>query len=461
MPLFRLDLPKPAAWPPPRDPTTVAEALAYARRRDPIGDWAHTILALMYLAAMPLAPALTAVTGVGLAGYAILRLPHTWRTYTVLLRDPILWILVAFVSWYALSLTWSSDPAQGRDELRAARALATPLVLWPVIHRAPWLITALLVGVIAQNGAQLANFLGWIENAKYNTPDRLGGLLHPVQTGAWCAAALCWFTAAVLNGRGRGRWLALLGAGATAAGLVATGSRGPWLAAAVALPALVITVALRRPESRRAALALAALAIVGSVAAWPLARARIVTRLQTAGAEVKAAQQDDVYWSSAGLRTAMWSWAWSAFEEHPVRGIGAGGYRNYVATHPTFLAAVELAPVKQKPKRAKYMLRDHPHSTYLHLLGCTGLIGGSLFAAAGILALGRCGRSASDHPYFDGTLFVLLTWLIGAALDCYHLNGQLVGLLGLVVALTLKHRLPVGYTVPEPHPPPGQTPETG
>ena len=125
MPLFRLDLPKPAAWPPPRDPTTVAEALAYARRRDPIGDWAHTILALMYLAAMPLAPALTAVTGVGLAGYAILRLPHTWRTYTVLLRDPILWILVAFVSWYALSLTWSSDPAQGRDELRAARAVAT------------------------------------------------------------------------------------------------------------------------------------------------------------------------------------------------------------------------------------------------------------------------------------------------------------------------------------------------
>ena len=54
MPLFRLDLPKPAAWPPPRDPATVAEALAYARRRDPIGDWAHTILALMYLAAMPL-----------------------------------------------------------------------------------------------------------------------------------------------------------------------------------------------------------------------------------------------------------------------------------------------------------------------------------------------------------------------------------------------------------------------
>ncbi len=434
----------------------MAEALAYARRRDPIGDWAHTILALMYLAALPLAPALTAVTGVGLAAYAILRLPHTWRTYTVLLRDPILWILAAFVGWYALSLAWSSDPAQGRDELRAARALATPLVLWPVIHRAPWLITAVLIGVIAQNGAQLGHFLGWLEKAKYNTPDRLGGLLHPVQTGAWCAAALCWFTAAVLSGRGRWRWLALLGAAATAAGLVATGSRGPWLAAAVALPALVIMVALGRPQSRRAALALAALAIVAAAAAWPLAGERIKSRVQTAVAEVTAARRDGVYWSSAGLRTAMWSWAWSAFEAHPVRGIGAGGYRNFVATHPTYLAAAQ-----RKPRQAAYMLRDHPHSTYLHLLGCTGLIGGSLFAAAGILALGRCGRSASDHPYFDGTLFVLLTWLIGAVFDCYHLNGQLVGLLGLVVALTLKHRLPVGYTVPEPRRPPGQTPETG
>ena len=123
--------------------------------------------------------------------------------------------------------------------------------------------------------------------------------------------------------------------------------------------------------------------------------------------------------------------------------------------HPAFLEAAT-----RKPEHAPYMLRSHPHSTYLHLLGCTGLIGGSLFAAVGLLARGRSWHTPADSPYVDGTLFVLLTWLIGAVFDCYHLNGQLSGLFAVIVTLTLKHRLPGGYTVPEPSPARGQPPHT-
>ena len=145
--------PKPVAWPPPhpRDADAVNQTLAYARARDPYGDAIHTAYAMAYLFTLPLGTSPKDIVWAGLGICALVRFPFIWRCYTTLLRNPLAWLMVAWTAWQALSMAWSPDRAAGFDELAAFRVLAGPLLLWPVLDRATWLIGALLVGVFGQN----------------------------------------------------------------------------------------------------------------------------------------------------------------------------------------------------------------------------------------------------------------------------------------------------------------------
>ena len=112
------------------------EALRYGREYDWIGHHIATILAMVYLFLLPLMTMpKDAAFGV-LAGWTIIRLPHTWRSYGALARMPILWVTLAWVGWQALSFLWSSDLSQAWDEFKVQRMLVTPLLLWPILDRA-------------------------------------------------------------------------------------------------------------------------------------------------------------------------------------------------------------------------------------------------------------------------------------------------------------------------------------
>jgi O-antigen ligase len=387
----------------------------------------HTLLAATYLFLLPLATTPKDVAAGALLAWALLRLPRIWRCYAALVRDRLVWLLAAWAAWRGLSLLWSPDPGAGWDEIQAFRVLATPLVLWPILDRGPWLVGALLAGVFAQNLVQLGQGLE-IFGLEAAVNDRLPGLVHPIHTGAFCVAAMCWHLGALLRGPGAPgrRWWPLSAASATGlaaatGGLVFSGSRGPWISAALAVPLGLAVTAVRRPWARRRALALAGLALVGAVGAWFAAEDLVTNRVQQAVTEMRAAAAGD-YETEVGFRLTSWSSAWAVFLDRPFTGAGAGGYSSARAA-----LSGGAAPTSAL----------HAHSLYLHELATTGAPGALLLLAVIVGTLRRAIGLRPDHPYADGTLFALIGWLVGAQFDCYQLAGNMFGLFAFMVALTL------------------------
>jgi O-antigen ligase len=428
---IRRDITRPPAWPPPADRAALAAAVHYCRLRDPIGHVVHTILAATYLFLLPLATSPKEVASGLLLLWTLIQLRHTWSCYTALVRDRLVWLLVAWAAWHGLCLLWSPDPAAGWDELQAFRVMVAPLALWPVLDRAPWLVGALLAGVFAQNLVQLGQGLEVLGLAA-RANDRLPGLIHPIQTGAFCAAAMCWHIGALLSrpmAPGRRGWFLAgvsgVGLAAAAGGLVFSGSRGPWISAAIAVPLGLAVTSLRRPSARRPALALALIGLVSLVAVWLAARDFVTMRVDQAVADVQAAASGD-YESDVGRRIRRWSAAWRLFVDSPVTGTGGGGY----ATSIEELGYERLAESDH-----------HAHSFYMHELATAGSPGALLLLAIIVLTLRRAIRDLPNHLYTDGTLFALISWLIGAQFDCYQLAGTMFGLFTFIVALTLPHGL--------------------
>ncbi len=450
-------------------PGSVQEALRYGREHDWIGHHVATVLAMIYLFLLPLATMpKDAAFGV-LAGWTLIRLPHTWRSFCAFKGMPIAWGLLAWVGWQALSFTWSHNLSQAWDELKVQRMLVTPLLLWPILDRAPWLVMAALAGALAQNGVQVMQELGWLA-VHTSGEGRLRGLIHPIHSAMWFGVAMVWHLSAILNTRGRWRWASLLLLVISAAGLIATGSRGPWIGTAVALFAAMIVIPLRRPKTLRAALILAMAGTAGLVITWILGQGMIRPRLAEAQHEINEARHQEVYWTSAGLRLGLWSWAAEVWRSSPIIGVGAGGFPQAYQSLDSFHHACEIARdrsmreevdgydaaveagrdvtrlrgykrgMRLYDNRFDYLTRDHAHSTYMHALASEGLVGFLLIVVVLLIIAWQCWNDRSDHPYSDGMLFTLICWIVGALFDCYELNGHQLGLIALVAALTLPGR---------------------
>jgi hypothetical protein len=396
----------------------------------------HVALACAYLFLLPLLTAPKDAALALLCIVAIARLGTTWRSYAAVARAPIVWLLFAWLVWHGLSIAWSSDVEQGLDEWRTFRVVLVPLVLWPGLDRVTWLIAAFLAGVAAHNivqGMQLSHLFG-LEPDKNG---RLDGLIHAIQLGAMCASAMCWQLAAVLRGSGPFRWLSLAGLLMALAGLIFTGSRGPWLAALVALPLTAIMIVSRGPSgiSRRVVLAIASLTLVGAVAAWIVAGPAVSQRISEAIDQSRAALSTGDFDSNVGLRLANWMWSIRFFRDHPVIGIGAGSFQDSVRQTPEYRKLVE-----DEPDDAEKFARDHAHSTYLQILSGQGLIGALVLASLLLLAIHQAWRDPDDHVYAVASLGALVSWIIGGLTDCYHLNGHTFGLLAMILAVTLPRR---------------------
>ena len=470
MKLLRRDLPKPPCWPPLTDPREIAASLSYVRAIDPIGGKIHQIAAIAYCATLPLVTAGNGVTFAILALVAVVRLPFTWRCYNPLLCVGTILSAALFVGWYALSASWSSDPAQGLDELRAARVMALPFMLWPVIDQVIWYIGAALAGVAAQNIVQGMQHLGLVAYG-HGASGRLGGLIHPIQTGAWCAAAMCWhLSAAVVARSPRVKILSLIGLMLAAAGLLATGSRGPWLAAAVATPMTATVIMIRRQEARKPIAGLAVLGIILFATVWLARPSFLAERVGGAWKEYRAAVENQEYWTSAGSRIGFWTWAIDIWKQSPVIGEGAGSYKTELDRLPQYQAALERArnsalvegtgdagellieddrdpaaagedALAEGERRVQlYLDHDHAHSTYFQTLAGTGIIGIALLLGLLALTARQIWRDPPTHWYVDATMGVLIVWMIGAAFDCYNLNGHLLGMLALIMTATLPNR---------------------
>ena len=414
--------------------TGLVDAWTDCRLRDPIGHYFHTAFALLYVLLLPLATAPKDIAWAALAVTTVARLPRIHRCFAAPCRDRLIWLLLAWAAWHGISILWSADPAAGLDEWGAFRVVLTPLLLWPVLDHAALFIGAFLVGVIGANLIQLTQQFHWFgQKPCFN--GRLDGWLHAVHTGAICAAAICWHLSAILKGRRWLRWLSLLGAAAAMAGLIRSGSRGPWLAIAATLPLGLLLIGFTTRRLRRAILVIALVGVVGAGVAWVATGDFVTTRIHQATDDIRKAIDGD-FDSDVGARLARWAGAWKVFTDSPLLGTGAGGFGHAIG---------ELGYRDVSPEG------HHAHSVYMHVLACTGLPGVLFLAGVVVMSVRRVFKCRPEHVYSIGTMLVLITWLVGAAFDAYHLNGNMFGLFTLIVALTLPgHRNDSGGHEPQP-----------
>jgi O-antigen ligase len=429
MPLFR-DVPSPPLWPPPRDAEGVQAALRYARERDPIGHTTHTILAMIYLFLLPLTTMPKDAAFIVLVAYTLARVHCTLPATLYLARDRLGQLFVLWAGWHALSLLWSSDVAEdGMVEVRAFRVVLTGLILWPVLDRLGLLILAFLGGVLAQNGFQLLQGLGWL-GFEPDFNERLEGLVHPIHAGSVCLAAICWHLSAVIRARGKLQILSAVALLLAGAGLITSGSRGPWLAAAVSLPLMLVVIAWKRPTTRKIVIGLGAAGIVGTAALWFFGGDFVTRRTEEAVADLRASLDGDLD-TNLGVRFALWGAALDLAREDPFTGAGAGDFGEGVES----LGRDEL-------------LGDafHAHSLYMHELATTGIPGALLATAVVVFAIVRSFRDRPDTAWSLGTPFVLIGWAVATIFDAYHLNGHMFGLFAFALAIITPGRPPVTPT---------------
>ncbi len=407
---------------------------ADARRADSRGHALHLGAAALYLVLLASTTAGKDFGAIPLIVVALLRLRHTAPCYAILLRDWIVLGMAAWIAALALSLLWSSDPAMGAEHLRAFRPVIVSLALWPLLDRPRPLVAAFVAGCLVQvvvQGLQAAEVLGLSPGMN----GRLYGTLHPIQTATMLAAASlwCWAGVATTPARRPGWLVALLIAGtATAVGVVLTGSRGPWIALAVAGAWLAAVCLVRIPRSRPRVLVGAAMLLVAGLAAWPVVGGFVQHRVEQARADLAAAG-DGRFDTDVGFRLESYRVAASLAAEHPLVGHGAGSF------------GVEA--VRKSPEFDWSMI-PNAHSVWLTSAVETGvpvlIMVLALFTAATL----RNARRAATDPLAAGTSAVLVLLVVAGCFDTAHHSGSMNGLIQLALVLSIPAAGPARRTQP-------------
>ncbi|MEZ6243853.1 MAG: hypothetical protein R3B57_12520, partial [Phycisphaerales bacterium] len=249
----------------------LADAFAHQHERDEIGVRLQTLFALGALVSLTTTNTAAEIGFAPLAVYSLIRLANTWRSLISLFQQPATICCLGYLAWAATSLLWTPDVAHGLDELAMVRALSVGMMLWPVLEHRRWLIAALAIGFAVGNVLQIAHAVGTALDQTWMPWDRWEGRnsvwWDPVVGGTILTGALGLHLPSAFMGRGRTQWLALGGSSLAAFGVLATGSRGAWLAAGV-LTLIVMGVTLVRlirrtqPHARRTLLPLVGVALV-------------------------------------------------------------------------------------------------------------------------------------------------------------------------------------------------------
>ncbi|HKK72625.1 MAG TPA: O-antigen ligase family protein [Candidatus Krumholzibacteria bacterium] len=280
-----------------------------------------------------------------------------------------LWLVAVALGWTALSTAslWTRDVVGLAGDAPWSKGLkqtvllaffaAAALAYAQVVRRAGWrgleraasigLAIAVLAGLV-----QAVTFhlqipgSSWLERLSSSNPsiaagsaelylgDRFVGIPRmrgpfpePLHFGSYLVAVLPVTLAAAVVSRGTGRVArAVLGALGLLC-LVMTFSRGAWVGAATVaglVAVAMLTGRLPAPDRRLLALGLVAIVVLGAVA-WPVLTG--VGWHEVPGIVAQRVAQSAVGHDMSNL-TRFWSWgvAWELFREHPIHGVGFGGF---------------------------------------------------------------------------------------------------------------------------------------
>lgn len=183
-----------------------------------------------------------------------------------------------------------------------------------------------------------------------------------------------------------------------------SGSRGGWLA----LPALAIVFAWYARDKLKAwqLATLGVLLTAFCLAAWYVPQSGVHARIDEAAQEISDYFNKHEVDTSVGQRLEMWKAAWMIFRQHPVLGVGMGGFS---VEKQALIDAGKLDPAV-----ASFL---HPHNEYAAALATRGIIG---FITL-LLLFGMIGKVFYDMARRP------------------HPAAQLAGIAGLIVVVSYAH----------------------
>lgn len=428
--------------------------------RDAVGHRVHVALACFWCFVCSFPTSAIEIAQLPVILYSLLRLTNTHRLTNSIALQPLVLLIATFAAWSAISLAWSLDRAQGLDDLSVMRWCWCLWLLWPIMDRREWLVIAMAAGFVPgllvqglhRSGVDFG--LDWLKFTR--PPGRWSGWWDPAVGGSLLVAGLGLHVPAAFLGRGRTRIVGMIGVLAMMAGILATGTRGAWIAGAGVLAMGVLAglwclcrrralspgaavehrPSVRAPKTVIATVVVVAICVVGFVT-WRALAPGIEARVNETRRELEAAQRGDLS-TFTGARVLMAREALSAIAMNPLRGVGVGGFERWAKQH---VESVEPGASEKLRDR----LHSHAHNTLLHIAATTGAIG--LLIAMAIAALAVFG---AVHPrilptreawgtYEAGPVFALLGLGLVSAFDTLHVNLQTMAVGCTLLGLCMLH----------------------
>lgn len=360
-------------------------------------------------------------------------------------HPPLLWPLLALLAALGLSLLAAPSYREGLPELlKWLQVLALYLATAALLprQRVGWLIAAVLAAAAAQallglyqfltqSGPDAFFLLGRFMRAygAFRQPNPYAGYLGLVAPLAISLALWAWSSRQWAPARLR---LSLTAAaGLISLGLLASWSRGAWLAFAAAV-AVVILAHSRRAAPAVLALAAAAIVALGVFGAADLLPAPVAGRLselqQYVGlVDVARTEVTDANFSVIE-RIAHWQAALAMWRDHLWLGVGAG---NYAVVYHLYNLPRWYEPL------------GHAHNVYLNFAAEAGLLGLLAYGWLWLAALWQALRRAAASNRFAAAVGAgILGGLVAASVHNFfdnlwvqHIYLTLALLLGLLAVL--------------------------
>jgi O-antigen ligase len=308
------------------------------------------------------------------------------------------WVVLAFLFNFGfIAACYVLRPAVGMGSVEkparmffAVSALMVVLAVRPSRRALWWGVTG---------GALAALLLAGWQRAVLRL-DRPGGLINAITFGdlALCLALLALVAAVELRDSRRQWMLAALGALAGLGASILSGTRGSWIALALAAPVFARHARLL-PGRRLPVLLAAGLALAAS--AWFVPALGVQARALQGVADLRTWLDGGSAFSAVGIRLELWKGAAMLVAEHPLAGSA-----NYKAEFARLVGEGRLDRV--------VMPMPHLHNDALQAL-VTGGIGGllawfAILAAPGaffVRALRAAGGGPGSAPALAGLLLVL------------------------------------------------------
>lgn len=405
-------------------------AIERMHRRDSIGDRVHLVFACLGLVCLFGPVTLTEIAFGPLAAFFVIRMFNTLPVWIHGFGQPAVLVAIAIAGWMMITLSWSADRVMGWEEISQLRWFVLVGLIFPVIEKRMVLIAAMGVGIALAQLGQIADAfdgfgIDWLAGLVANQPNRISGWWHPVVGGSILVAAVGFHLPTAIFADGRVRLIGIAGALISGVGLIATNSRGAWIAGVLMMAIVgVFGLKTKRIGLKRGVVVIG-VGVLVVASAGVVMRDRMIDRINETRAELREIGEGKLD-SMTGVRVMMGQRAIDAGLGHPIGGVGAGGFATW-------------ANIESEENRA----HAHAHNSVLQIWSTIGLVGIVLWAGLiGIMVRGawRIWDVEKEGVYGLAPMFAIIGLVLASITDSVHLSTQTAAMLGALAALSPAYR---------------------